>query len=116
MRQGSAGIRDGHRDRDARMTRPESGHRRRHDRRGSGGEHGQAQCAAPQPGDGLELGLGFPEVAKDRAGAVGERLARRGQPYPASPALDEQGANLALELSDLLGDGGLAVVEPPRGR
>jgi hypothetical protein len=59
------------------MTRPESGHRRRHDRRGSGGEYGQAQCAAPQPGDGLKLGLGFPEVAKDRAGAVGERLARR---------------------------------------
>ena len=89
------------------MLGAEGGDRERHQRRGGGLERGQAQPAAAQAGDRLQLGLGLAEAGEDRVGVADERLAGLGQPDSARVALDERAAGLALERGDLLRDGGL---------
>ena len=87
----------------------------RHQRGGGGLERGQAQAAAAQAGDRLQLGLGLAQAGEDGVGMAHERLAGLRQPHPAGAALNEDGARLALQRGDLLGHGRLGEGERLRG-
>ena len=98
-------------DLDLRVVGPEGGHGGRQQRGGRAGEGGQPDPAAPQPGEGRQLGVGGVQLGQDRVGPADQGLAGLGQADAAGVALDQPGPGLALQGGDLLGDGRLAVGE-----
>ena len=79
-RQRVLGLELGERELDGRVLLVEARDRQRHERRPGGREGGEAQTAAAQPGDGLELGLGRREAGEDRVRVLHERAARIREP------------------------------------
>ncbi len=79
------------------------GHQHVLDHRGEGGD-------AHRPGQALgeagELPLGLVQLLLDPFGVAGQHPPRRGERHAALGAVDEREPDLALQLGELLGDGG----------
>ena len=71
----------------------------------------RSAAARPEPGEGLELGLGLADAREDVAGALDEQLARIGRADALRKAPDQQCARLRLEHPDLPRDRGLGIAE-----
>jgi hypothetical protein len=93
------------------MLRVELGDRRDDDPRASRGKRREAQLAAAQARNRVELVAGRGEAPEDHFCVRCQRRARRRQLERPHRALDERRAGLALERGDLLGHGGLRVLE-----
>jgi hypothetical protein len=87
------------------MTRAEGVDRARQDARPGGRERGHPKVPAPQGGERRERGLGRLKPVEDLLGVLHQGLARLGEDDPASAALEQPRARLALEHGDLLRDG-----------
>ncbi len=94
---------------DARMALAESGDHGRQERAAGARERDDAQVAAAEAGDRLEVALGGLEAGEDGIGVTDERGAGVGEPHAPRTAHDEQGPGLALQGRDLLRDRRLRV-------
>ncbi|GAA3074260.1 hypothetical protein GCM10020000_69100 [Streptomyces olivoverticillatus] len=73
---------------------------------GRRGEGTEQQLAHGLPGLRFEVGLGELDLGEDARGVVGEQPSGVGEPHPAAVLGQQLLAGLALQLGQLLGDGG----------
>ena len=69
------------------------------------GKRAEDEPAAAQPGDLPQVGLGRGELPQDLPGVPDQDLARVGRHHPAGVPAHQRLPHLALEATQLLGDG-----------
>src|SRR6201999_3113434 len=83
--------------------------------RGGVVQGGGSQRPLAGSGDGLQLRLGVDDAPQNRVRAVDQGAAGGGQPQRTAATVEQLGADLTLELRDLLGDRRLGVTQMAGG-